>query len=150
MTTSAHTVLREPVPWSPDRLELGEGGRWVDGRLVLVDLLAGRLLETGGDAPGPLRELYRLDVPLGAVAPVAGRPGTWLAAAGTGLAVLDAGQVHPVADLESANPAPARMNDAVADPQGRFWAGQHDVRRRAGRGHALPATTGPRRRRSPG
>jgi hypothetical protein len=62
--------LAEPTPWSADRLELGEGARWVDGRLILVDLLAGRLLETGGDEPGPLRELRRLDAPLGAVAPV--------------------------------------------------------------------------------
>ncbi|MEU8001202.1 hypothetical protein AB0B66_08600 [Catellatospora sp. NPDC049111] len=57
MTTQEHTILSEPVAWSDDRLELGEGARWVDGRLVLVDLLAGRLLETAGDAPGPLREL---------------------------------------------------------------------------------------------
>ncbi|GAB4052678.1 SMP-30/gluconolactonase/LRE family protein [Catellatospora paridis] len=123
MTTQEQTVLGEPITWSEDRLELGEGARWVDGRLVLVDLLAGRLLETGGDAPGPLRELYRLDRPLGAVAPVAGRPGRWLAAAGTGLALLDDGQVRPLLDLESGNPVPARMNDAVADPHGRFWAG---------------------------
>ncbi|MFD0597309.1 SMP-30/gluconolactonase/LRE family protein [Catellatospora coxensis] len=123
MTAQDHTTLSEPVAWSDDRLELGEGARWVDGRLVLVDLLAGRLLETGGDAPGPLRELYRLDLPLGAVAPVAGQPGRWLAAAGTGLALLDGGQVLPVVDLESTNPFPARVNDAVADPHGRFWAG---------------------------
>ncbi|MFC7246714.1 SMP-30/gluconolactonase/LRE family protein [Catellatospora aurea] len=122
MTTQEHTILSKPVAWSDDRLELGEGARWVDGRLVLVDLLAGRLLETGGDAPGPLRGLYRLDVPLGAVAPVAGKPGRWLAAAGTGLVLLDGGQVHPLTDLESTNPVPARMNDAVADPHGRFWA----------------------------
>jgi sugar lactone lactonase YvrE len=123
MTTPEKTMLRELIPWSQDRLELGEGARWVDDRLVLVDLLAGRLLETGGDAPGPLRELCRLDRPLGAVAPVAGRPGRWLAATGTGLALLDAGQAHPIIDLESTNPVPARMNDAAADPQGRFWAG---------------------------
>ncbi|MEV1328146.1 SMP-30/gluconolactonase/LRE family protein [Micromonospora costi] len=116
--------LTEPTVWSADRLELGEGARWVDGRLVLVDLLAGRLLTTGGDAPGPLDELCRLDVPLGAVAPVAGRPGEWLAAAGTGVVHLpSAGAPRPVADLEGGRPEPARMNDAVADPHGRFWAG---------------------------
>ncbi|MFC0505641.1 SMP-30/gluconolactonase/LRE family protein [Micromonospora costi] len=116
--------LTEPTAWSADRLELGEGARWVDGRLVLVDLLAGRLLTTGGDAPGPLDELRRLDVPLGAVAPVAGRPGEWLAAAGTGVVHLPAaGAPRPVADLEGGRPEPARMNDAVADPHGRFWAG---------------------------
>jgi len=44
-------VPTEPTPWSSDRLELGDGARWVDGRLVLVDLLTVRLLETTGDAP---------------------------------------------------------------------------------------------------
>ncbi|MEU8180044.1 SMP-30/gluconolactonase/LRE family protein [Micromonospora sp. NPDC049047] len=116
--------LTEPTVWSTDRLELGEGLRWVDGRLILVDLLAGRLLETDGDAPAPLRELRRLDVPLGAVAPVAGRPGDWLAAAGTGITLLPAGgDPRPVADLVGAAAEPTRMNDAVADPHGRFWAG---------------------------
>ncbi|MFF5051642.1 SMP-30/gluconolactonase/LRE family protein [Micromonospora sp. NPDC000663] len=116
--------LTEPTVWSTDRLELGEGLRWVDDRLVLVDLLAGRLLETGGDAPGTLRELRRLDVPLGAVAPVADRPGEWLAAAGTGVTVLPAaGDPRPVADLVGDAPEPTRMNDAVADRHGHFWAG---------------------------
>lgn len=96
----------------------------MDGRLVLVDLLAGRLLETTGDAPAPLRELRRLDAPLGAVAPIAGQPGDWLAATGTGIAVLTGTDGYRrIADLESGNPAPARMNDAIADPHGRFWAG---------------------------
>ncbi|MGW3896190.1 SMP-30/gluconolactonase/LRE family protein [Micromonospora profundi] len=116
--------LTEPTVWAPDLLELGEGLRWVDDRLVLVDLLAGRLLETDGDRPGPLRELRRLDVPLGAVAPLAGRAGDWLAAAGTGVTVLPAtGDARPVADLVADAPEPTRMNDAVADPHGRFWAG---------------------------
>ncbi|MEV6376918.1 SMP-30/gluconolactonase/LRE family protein [Micromonospora musae] len=116
--------LTEPTAWSGDRLELGEGARWVDDRLVLVDLLAGRLLGTTGDGPAPLAELCRLDVPLGAVAPVAGEPGEWLAAAGTGVARLGAdGGYRVVAELEGGNPEPARMNDAVADPHGRFWAG---------------------------
>ncbi|MBQ0902846.1 SMP-30/gluconolactonase/LRE family protein [Micromonospora sp. U21] len=116
--------LTEPTVWSTDRLELGEGLRWVADRLVLVDLLAGRLLETGGDRPGPLRELRHLDVPLGAVAPVAGNAGDWLAAAGTGVALLPAtGDPRPVAELVADGPEPARMNDAVADPHGRFWAG---------------------------
>ncbi|GAA2615005.1 SMP-30/gluconolactonase/LRE family protein [Dactylosporangium fulvum] len=117
----------ELTPWSDDRLELGEGARWVDDRLVLVDLLAGRLLETTGDAPGPLREVFRLDVPLGAVAPVNGSPGHWLAAAGTGVELLDpAGRRAPVADLPAGSGAgrsAVRVNDAVADPHGRFWAG---------------------------
>ncbi|MCO1595367.1 SMP-30/gluconolactonase/LRE family protein [Micromonospora sp. RHAY321] len=116
--------LTEPTVWSADRLELGEGLRWVADRLVLVDLLAGRLLETGGDRPGPLGELRRLAVPLGAVAPVSDSPGDWLAAAGTGVALLPAaGDPRPVVDLVGEASEPTRMNDAVADPHGRFWAG---------------------------
>jgi hypothetical protein len=33
-----------PAESWPERLELGEGARWVDGRLNLVDILSGRLL----------------------------------------------------------------------------------------------------------
>ncbi|MFC4020818.1 SMP-30/gluconolactonase/LRE family protein [Micromonospora sp. GCM10011542] len=127
--------LTEPTVWSADRLELGEGLRWVDGRLILVDLLAGRLLETTGDRPAPLRELRRLDVPLGAVAPVAGRPGDWLAAAGTGIALLPAaGDRRSLADLVDEQAEPARMNDAVADRYGRFWAGSMTYAGVPGRG----------------
>lgn len=108
--------------WCAIDCELGEGARWVDGRLVFVDILAGRLLTVPADRPGPAEELFRLDVPLGAVAPVRDRPGRWLAAAGQGFALLDErdGSVEWIA-----RPAPAtsRMNDAVCDPAGRMWAG---------------------------
>ncbi|MBM0224659.1 gluconolaconase [Micromonospora sicca] len=134
-------VFSEPTPWSSDRLELGEGARWVAGRLVLVDLLGGRLLETTGDTPAPLREVCKVDGPLGAVAAIAGRPGNWLAVVGTGVAVLEgAGGSRLVADLEGKNPARARMNDAVADPHGRFWAGSmaYDATPGAGALYRLP------------
>ncbi|MEV3964555.1 SMP-30/gluconolactonase/LRE family protein [Nocardia sp. NPDC050193] len=118
------------------RHELGEGARATDGGFVFVDLLAGVLLETGGepcvgtesDSADADREQLRLDVPLGAVAPRAG--GGWIAAAGTGIALLSSG-----ADSDAAAgiewlarpfddaPVPMRMNDGVADPRGRFWAG---------------------------
>ena len=39
---------------------------------------------------GSTRLLADLDVPLGAVAPVEGRPGRWICAVGTGIAFLDA------------------------------------------------------------
>ncbi|WP_346534236.1 SMP-30/gluconolactonase/LRE family protein [Micromonospora sp. DPT] len=135
-------MLSEPTVWNNDRLELGEGARWVDGRLVLVDLLAGRLLETTGDAPAPLREVHKLGAPLGAVAPIAGQLDSWLAAVGTGVAVLDGtGGSQLVADLEGDNPARARMNDAVADPHGRFWAGSmaYDATPGAGTLYRLPS-----------
>lgn len=112
----------------PDRLVLGEGVRIVGGRVVLVDILAGRLLEVGsGSRPEPLRELARLGLPLGAVAPLAGRPGAWVAAVGNGIAVLEPPeQLTWLAHLEADNPGDMRMNDAVADPEGRFFAGSMD------------------------
>jgi len=112
-------------PVRPDRLELGEGIRWTaDGRLVLVDILAGRLLTAPDDPGAPLQELARLPVPLGAVALVANRPGTWIAAAGTGVCLLaPGGSTRWLARPEADAPLPMRMNDAAADPSGRFWAG---------------------------
>ncbi|MGY6019178.1 SMP-30/gluconolactonase/LRE family protein [Streptomyces spinosirectus] len=108
----------------PDRLELGEGIRSTGSGIVLVDILAGRLLAAPDDPTAPLTELARLPVPLGAVAPVAGRPGTWIAAAGTGICLLapDGTPSRP-ARPEDGAPLPMRMNDAAADPSGRFWAG---------------------------
>ncbi|MFE9703249.1 SMP-30/gluconolactonase/LRE family protein [Streptomyces sp. NPDC005930] len=109
---------------APDRLELGEGIRWARGRLVCVDILTGRLLTAGGHDTAPLRTLVRLDTPLGAVAPVAGRPGTWIAAAGTGICLLTPGtDPEWLADQERNAPTAMRMNDGCADPHGRFWAG---------------------------
>ena len=52
---------RRLTPWGPDRLELGEGARWVGDRVVLVDIPTGRLLEADPAKPGPLRELAGLD-----------------------------------------------------------------------------------------
>ncbi|MFJ9245122.1 SMP-30/gluconolactonase/LRE family protein [Streptomyces sp. NPDC101776] len=105
--------------------ELAEGGRWVDGRYVYVDILSGRLFELrDGTGPAAPRQLARLDVPLGAVAPVSGRPGAWIAAAGTGIALLTPdGTLEWLDRPEDRTPVPSRMNDGVADPAGRFWAG---------------------------
>ena len=109
--------------WSEAALELGECPRWVNGRLVLVDILTGRLLERRDTGPGPLHEILRLDVPLGAVAPVAGRDDAWIAAAGTGIALLDAtGTVEWLARPANGG-IRRRMNDGACDPHGRFWAG---------------------------
>lgn len=105
--------------------ELAEGGRWIDGRYVYVDILSGRLFELrdGTDLATP-RQLARLDVPLGAVAPVGDRPGAWIAAAGTGIALLTAdGALEWLDRPEDRAPVAGRMNDGVADPAGRFWAG---------------------------
>ncbi|MGW0226115.1 SMP-30/gluconolactonase/LRE family protein [Streptomyces tendae] len=120
----------------PDRLELGEGVRWTGDELVLVDLLAGRLLTVPVTVTEPLVTVLRIPVPLGAVAPVAGRPGTWIAAAGTGICLLTRdGSPEWLARPEDKPGGPAmRMNDGVADPHGRFWAGSMAWQTAAGAG----------------
>ncbi|MFE6177167.1 SMP-30/gluconolactonase/LRE family protein [Streptomyces sp. NPDC056464] len=111
-------------PARPDRLELGEGIRWTGTDVVLVDILAGRLLSAPQDPTAPLRSVAQLPVPLGAVAPLAGHHGTWIAAAGTGICLLHPdGTLDWLARPEDNAGTPMRMNDAVADPFGRFWAG---------------------------
>ncbi|MFI9542875.1 SMP-30/gluconolactonase/LRE family protein [Streptomyces sp. NPDC052016] len=115
---------QQPLPTGPDRLELGEGIRWTGDGIVLVDILEGRLLTTADDAHRPLREILRLPVPLGAVAPVADHPGTWIAAAGTGVCLLASDGTPRWLATPECRPGPSmRMNDGVADPSGRFWAG---------------------------
>ncbi|WP_406690281.1 SMP-30/gluconolactonase/LRE family protein [Saccharopolyspora sp. ID03-671] len=102
--------------WPGERFDLGEGLRVVDGRVVMVDILTGRLLQLPDD--GPPEVIAEIPEPLGAVAPLRG--GGWIAAAGTGIAVLGS-DVQWLAELEG-GPG-MRMNDGVADPAGRFWAG---------------------------
>ncbi|MBV2354092.1 SMP-30/gluconolactonase/LRE family protein [Streptomyces sp. J2-1] len=114
----------QPLPTRPDRLELGEGIRWTGDTVVLVDILKGRLFTTPDDPDLPLEEMLRLPVPLGAVAPVAGRPGTWIAAAGTGICLLAPDTAPVWLATPEDRPGPVmRMNDGVTDPSGRFWAG---------------------------
>ncbi|MGW1705211.1 SMP-30/gluconolactonase/LRE family protein [Streptomyces sp. NPDC002206] len=116
--------MTTPTVHGTDRLELGEGIRWADGRAVLTDILSGRLLSAPDDPAAPLGLIAQLPFPLGAVAPVEGRPGHWIAAAGTGICRIDdAGRVDWIARPEGDAPVPMRMNDGVADPHGRFWAG---------------------------
>ncbi|MEU9056934.1 SMP-30/gluconolactonase/LRE family protein [Streptomyces sp. NPDC048384] len=117
-------MTAELRPTRPDRLELGEGIRWTGSGIVLVDILAGRLLSAPDDPTAPLHTVAQLPVPLGAVAPLAGHAGTWIAAAGTGICVLSPdGTVDWLARPEDNARTAMRMNDAVADPFGRFWAG---------------------------
>jgi len=110
--------------WGPDRLELGEGARWVGDRIVLVDIPTGRLLQADPQHPGPLRQLVRLDMPLGAVAPLANSTDEWIAACGTGVALIRAGgTLEWLERPEDGKRVRMRMNDGCADPAGRFWAG---------------------------
>ncbi len=92
--------------------------------MVVVDIPTGRLLEADPAKPGPLRQLAKLDVTLGAVAPLAGTDDAWIAACGTGIAVLRmGGRLEWLDKPEDGNPVRTRMNDACADRAGRFWAG---------------------------
>ncbi|WSE10044.1 SMP-30/gluconolactonase/LRE family protein [Streptomyces sp. NBC_01445] len=126
-----------PSPVGTERLELGEGVRWTERGLVLTDILTGRLLSA--DLTGAtLREELRLPFPLGAVAPVAGAPDTWIAAADTGICLLRAGESPRWLLRPEQDPAgPFRMNDAVADASGRFWAGFMAYDAAPGRGGLL-------------
>lgn len=120
-------MTQVPVsPWA-DRLELGEGARWIDGRVVLVDLLSGRLL-AADPAGASLDVLAELDVPLGAVAPIRGAADSWIAAAGTGVCILtgvgtDSVKIDWIARTASISSTTLRVNDAAADAAGRFWFG---------------------------
>lgn len=110
--------------WSSGGYELAEGTRWLGDRLVFTDILAGTLLGAPVAGPGDARILLRLDVPLGAVAPVAGKPGEWIAAAGTGIAAIGPDGTATWLDRpEDGSGVPMRMNDGCCDPAGRFWAG---------------------------
>lgn len=110
--------------WDGGEYQLAEGLRRVGERIIFVDILSGRLLESSLRAPGPARLLAQLDVPLGAVAPIADRPDTWIAAAGTGIAILTAGNEPQWLDRpENGGAIKTRMNDGACDAAGRFWAG---------------------------
>ncbi|WP_431944970.1 SMP-30/gluconolactonase/LRE family protein [Actinacidiphila sp. bgisy167] len=118
------TATVPPAVLGTDRLELGEGIRWTDGRAVLTDILSGRLLAAADGPAESHRLIAHLPCPLGAVAPVEGRPGHWVAAAGTGICRIGpAGRTEWIARPEDGAAVPTRMNDGVADPHGRFWAG---------------------------
>lgn len=122
-------------PWTTSRRELSEGMRRVGDRLVTVDILAGVLTSLDPAAPGDGEELIRLDVPLGAVAPVAGRSGFWIAAAGTGVALIGpAGTIEWLDRPEDNAPVPMRVNDGCCDTHGRFWFGTMPYDGSKGRG----------------
>ncbi|MFK0195125.1 SMP-30/gluconolactonase/LRE family protein [Kitasatospora sp. NPDC090308] len=110
-------------PIGPARHQLAEAARWHDGRLYYTDLLRGTLHAWDPARPGRVRTPADLGVPLGAVAPVAGRAGEWIAAAGDGIVRLGpTGPVRWLARPEAGADRPRRMNDAGCDPAGRFWA----------------------------
>lgn len=118
--------------WTQRTFELAECPRWTGSRLLLVDILHGDLYECPGERSGEPRRILHIDEPLGAIAPMAGRSDTWIAAAGRGIALIQAGRTHEW--LARMEPAGNRMNDGVCDPAGRFWAGSMSYAGRRGAG----------------
>jgi sugar lactone lactonase YvrE len=89
-----------------------------------VDILSGRLFEISASGPATPQLLANLTVPLGAVAPVAGQPGVWIVAAGTGIALPHSnGQLEWLDRPEDGGSVATRTKDAVCGPAGRFWTG---------------------------
>ena len=123
------------LPWTSTRRVLGEGMRRVEDGIVTVDIFAGTLTLLDPEEPGDGEELVRIDAPLGAVAPVAGLPGGWLAAADTGVALLGPdGTVEWLDRPEDGAPTAMRVNDGCCDAWGRFWFGTMAYDNSPGRG----------------
>ncbi|MGW3623228.1 glycoside hydrolase family 2 TIM barrel-domain containing protein [Streptomyces sp. NPDC000880] len=125
MTGDAHPVS----PWS-DRRPLGEGARLVDGRLALVDVHTGRLLEAPGDDravnDGTADEPAAPDAPAPDVpAPDPDGPGHQIPA---GRLTTDLGGIwefttDPAAAVWDRLPVPGSwdVHDRYADHQGDAW-----------------------------
>src|ERR1700754_1336001 len=124
MTDSARTSSWA-ASWTAlpgERFGLGEGLRLDGEQLIMVDILSGRLLRLPPGLAGPPPVLVGWTEPLGALAGLPG--GGWIAAAGTGIALLRPGaEPRWLARPEDRAAHRMRMNDGAADPQGRFWAG---------------------------
>jgi sugar lactone lactonase YvrE len=96
----------------------GEGPVWIDGRLRLVDMLAGDILTL--DAGGGLRERLRAGAVAAAFRPR--RDGGLVVAVERGFALVAAdGTVESLPEVWS-EPG-VRMNDGGTDPDGRFYCG---------------------------
>jgi sugar lactone lactonase YvrE len=117
-------MTSDPVAYTTEQSELGEGARWDDRRdeLLRVDLLAGRIYRDMINDDGALIPVRSYQVPrtVGAITPVHNDEG-WMLAAEQGFTYLRPdGTLRPIAEVA---PEDTRMNDAACDPQGRFWAG---------------------------
>jgi sugar lactone lactonase YvrE len=121
-TGPSSVIYGDWIPLGTERYELGEGARWIAGRLYFVDLLAGRLLACDPHHDFAPTEVLHLDVPLGAIAPTT--DGGYLVAADTGIARFVGDDRLDWLSRQAENgPTPLRVNDAAADLLGRFWFG---------------------------
>jgi len=115
--------------------DLAEGPRWFHDRWYFVDLLEGQLFSRDDGRSPEVELVLDLELPLGAVAAVGGEePGVWIAALGDGIAHVRHGAVTWLDRPEQGGPVATRMNDAVCDPAGRFWAGSMGYGAEAGAG----------------
>ena len=117
-------MTADAVACTTDQDVLGEGVRWDARRdeLLRVDIMRGRVFRDRVADDGSLIAVRTYDVGglVGAIAPIDGDDG-WLLARDRGIAHLGPdGTLRPVIEVA---PTGVRMNDAAADPQGRFWAG---------------------------
>jgi len=122
--------------------ESGFSATPAEHHFILVDIMDGQFYSTTAEPGSGLTERARVSEPLGAVAPLMSPgPGagvetseepapSWVAAVGEGVVLLgDLGGEGLQVVARLGEPAagrsavPLRMNDAVADPHGRFWAG---------------------------
>ncbi|MEV6400844.1 SMP-30/gluconolactonase/LRE family protein [Streptomyces sp. NPDC051907] len=119
---------------APFRYQLAEGARWIDDRLLFVDLLEGALYRCRGLPGADPERLLQLDMPLGAAAPVAGTDGEWIVAAGAGIALTGPDGLTWLSRPGDRRNRSMRMNDGACDPSGRFWAGSMEVQAATGAG----------------
>jgi sugar lactone lactonase YvrE len=121
--SQSHSVI--DGPWTPlgtEALELGEGARVVDGAAWFVDLLTGRLFRKHLDDDSEPSLQWSATTPVGAAAPTSN--GHTIAAVDDGVALIRAGASPQwLARPGRLTQRPVRVNDAAADPNGRFWFG---------------------------
>jgi sugar lactone lactonase YvrE len=111
------------MPLDSRRFRLGEGGRWDGTDFWQVDLLDGNLWRSAGGTE-ILQQVLDLDVPVGAMAHVAG--GGHLVIAGTGAALVgDAGTLDWIGRPVDGLQPPRRVNDAAVSG-GRLFFGTMD------------------------
>ena len=110
-----------------DGLAFGEGPRWHDGKLVLSDMHAHRVLAIDGD--GTVSTVAEHDAPLSGIGWLPDGRLLVVAMDGTVLRLDPSGLVVH-ADVTAL--APHGINDMIVHPEGWAWVGQFGYDRHAG------------------